>query len=96
MRKALRDVVLPEAPEQANGGEQVEEGAPDATEAPRRTETWPHDDIRNLTRAGAMMMRYNVGLLLMCGACNQTLKLEGRDNGGASFMGCGCAVRRWL
>ena len=100
MRKEIADLIHAEGAEPASTGEQPEGDAPDITQpvhtVERRPETWPHDDIRLLVRAGGMLRHRNVDLLLMCATCHQTLKLEGRDDGGASLMGCGCVVRRWL
>jgi len=96
MRKELKDKVLPEAPVQAVVDEQVGEVTPDTPEAVRRTETWPADDTRKLVRTIELLNTRQVGMVLVCGGCNGTLKLEGRDNGGASLMGCKCVVRRWL
>ena len=100
MTKEPNTKVLPETPVQAVVDERVEGDAPNEGEVipkvDRRLDTWPHDDVRRVVRALTYTVSRGVGLVLVCHGCEQTLMFEGRDNGGASLMGCGCAVRRWL
>lgn len=67
-----------------------------APEVERRAETWVRDDTRRLVKVGEFLHSRNVDLLLACPLCREMVKFEGRDNGGASLMGCGCCVRRWV
>ena len=89
-------------PEQAMRDENVEGGAPIETPTipevvpDRRAETWPHDDVRRLTRAVSYLRERNVAFMLACGVCGKPIQLEGRNGAGDSLMGCGCCVRRWV
>lgn len=91
-----------ETPEQALRDGNVERGAPHGTPITpevvpdRRAETWPHDDVRRLTRAVEYLRTRNVAFALACGVCGKQIHLEGRNGAGDVLMGCGCCVRRWV
>lgn len=80
--------------EQIEGGAQVEQAPIPAIE--RRAEAWSHDDVKRVIKGFAYLHSRNVAFSLACVVCKKGVQMEGRDDGGATLMGCACAVRRWV
>lgn len=91
---------MSETPKPAMKGKKVKKGTPSEPvaqpEVSRRHESWPHDDVKRLVRGIEYLQTRNVEFGMTCGDCGKALRLEGRDGGGATLVGCRCAVRRWL